>query len=252
MLWEASNHNPIAVLAGLSAERRADLCADAAFLALLRDCEWQLSHYLAARTWFARTAKSRQKRLKIAYFCAEFGLHECLPQYAGGLGILAGDHLKSASDLGIPLVGVGLLYRCGYYRQELRQDGTTRAVFPRHDFARLPIFDTEQIVAVPMGQRTVRARIWRVQVGRVPLYLLDTDLSANRPRDRAITERLYGGDQETRIGQEMMLGIGGVRSFGNARYPPNHFPSQRGPRGILHARTAPPPARKRRIYRARN
>jgi len=222
-LWEATNHNPIATLAALPPERRDVVSNEPAVLALLRDCERQLAKYLAAPTWFRRSATAPQRRVRVAYFCAEFGLHECLPQYAGGLGVLAGDHLKSASDLGIPLVGVGLLYRCGYYRQELRRDGTTHAVFPRHDFSRLPIIDTGKVVSVPLGRRSVRARIWRAQVGRVPLYLLDTDLPANRPRDRAITERLYGGDQQTRIQQEILLGVGGVRALDALGVRPNVF-----------------------------
>jgi len=211
--WEATNHNPIRTLAALTPERRADLQQDAVFLKLVADCEAQLSRYLRARTWFQRSAKPKQKRVRVAYFCAEFGLHECLPQYAGGLGVLAGDHLKSASDLGIPLVGVGLLYRCGYYRQQLRPDGTTNAVFAWHDFTDWPIEDTGLTTAVPIGRRFVHAKIWRAQVGRVPLYLLDTDVPTNRPRDRKITDRLYGGDQETRIQQEIVLGIGGVRAL---------------------------------------
>jgi starch phosphorylase len=213
VLWEATNHNPLLTLAALPLERRAVLAGDGDFLGLLRACERQLAQYLRARTWFQRTATPAQKRMRVAYFCAEFGLHECLPLYAGGLGVLAGDHLKSASDLGLPLVGVGLLYRCGYYRQELRRDGSTRVVYPRLDFAALPISATGRTIAVPLGRRAVHAKIWKAQVGRVPLYLLDTDIPQNRPRDRRITEHLYGGDQETRIQQEILLGMGGVRGL---------------------------------------
>ena len=213
VLWEATNHNPIAVLAGLSPERGAALAEDPVLLSLLRRCELQWAGYLGAKTWFQRTATPQQKRIRVAYFCAEFGLHECLPQYAGGLGVLAGDHLKSASDLGLPLVGVGLLYRSGYYHQELRRDGTTRVLYPRYDFSLLPISDTGRLVHVPLRRREVQARIWQVQVGRVPLYLLDTDVSGNSPRERAITARLYGGDPETRIQQEIVLGVGGMRAL---------------------------------------
>ena len=228
VLWEATNHNPTRTLAELPDERRAALQQDAGFLALLRDCERQLSRYLTARTWFQRTATPAQRRVRVAYFCAEFGLHECLPLYAGGLGILAGDHLKSASDLGIPLVGVGLLYRSGYYRQELHADGTTRAVFPRHDFTRWPIADAGCTIAVPMGRREVHAKVWKAQVGRVPLYLLDADIPANKPRDRVITERLYGGDQETRIRQEILLGVGGVRALEALGMRPTVFHQNEG------------------------
>ncbi len=213
VVWEASNHNPLTTLKHLSPERKDALRTDAGFARLLRDCERHLAEYLKARTWFQRRAKPDQKRLRIAYFCAEFALHESFPIYSGGLGVLAGDHLKSASDLGIPLIAVGLLYRRGYYRQQLATDGATRAIFPRYDFSELPISSTDHVVTVPLGRRLLRAKVWCAQVGRVPLYLLDTDVPENRPTDRRLTERLYGGDQETRIQQEILLGIGGVRAL---------------------------------------
>jgi starch phosphorylase len=140
----------------------------------------------------------------------EYGLHECIPLYSGGLGILAADHLKSASDLGVPLTGIGILWREGYYTQEITPGGDTRALYPRTDFERIPARDTGLEIAVPIGRRAVRARIWKVVVGRVDLYLLDTDLPSNRPADRALTSRLYGGDNEHRIRQEALLGVGGV------------------------------------------
>ncbi len=213
VLWEATQHNPIRTLAALPPERRAALADDGPLLALLADCERQLKRYLAAPTWFQRAAAPHQRRMRVAYFCAEYGLHECLPLYAGGLGVLAGDHLKSASDLGVPLVAVGLLYRSGYYRQALRADGTTAVIYPDYDFTQLPLHDTGRTIRVPLGGRSVRVRIWRAQVGRVPLYLLDTDVAGNAPADRAITQRLYGGDSETRIRQEIVLGMGGVRAL---------------------------------------
>jgi starch phosphorylase len=211
--WEATNHNPLAVIAGLPPHRRAALADDRPVQALLGACEKQLRGYLRARPWFRKQFTGPRSRLRVAYFCAEFALHESLPQYAGGLGVLAGDHLKSASDLGVPLVGVGLLYRNGYYEQAFDADGATRVTYPQLDFDRLPIRDTGQSIAVPMGRRDVHAKIWEVRVGRVTLYLLDTDLPDNRPADRAITAHLYGGDQETRIQQEMLLGIGGYRAL---------------------------------------
>jgi len=213
VLWEATNHNPIRTLAELPPERRASLADDAPLNRLLADCERQLKRYLAAPTWFRRAAAPHQRRMRAAYFCAEYGLHECLPLYAGGLGVLAGDHLKSASDLGVPLVAVGLLYRNGYYRQSLRADGTTQVIYPDYDFTQLPLHDTGRVIGVPVGRRAVRAKVWRAQVGRVPLYLLDTDVAGNAPVDRAITQRLYGGDSETRIRQEIVLGMGGVRAL---------------------------------------
>ena len=221
--WEATNHNPIRTYALMPAERRAMLAGDRDFLALLRDCERQLAEYLRARTWFQRHATAAQKRTRIAYFCAEYGLHESLPVYAGGLGVLAGDHLKSTSDLGIPLVAVGLLYRSGYYTQELRRDGSTRVRYPQLDARHLPVIDTGRVLTLPIGGRAVRVRIWRVQIGRVPLFLLDTDMPANAPRDRAITQHLYGGDQETRIQQEVLLGVGGVRALDALGIKPTVF-----------------------------
>ncbi len=211
--WEASNHNPLRVLAELTPARRVALEAQADFLKLLANVEQQLRSYLKARTWYDAQWRRKHKRVRVAYFCAEFGLHESFPQYAGGLGILAGDHLKSASDLGVPLVAVGLLYQCGYYEQSLGQAGDTQATFVRYDRAEWPLEDTGVTISVPLGRRSVQARVWRVQVGRVPLYMLDTDLPSNKPRDRAITERLYGGDQEMRIRQEILLGVGGTRAL---------------------------------------
>jgi starch phosphorylase len=209
-LWEACGRNPLATLRRLTPERRETLESDATFLAHLASCERQLDAYLRTRTWFERQARSRRRRMLVAYFSAEYAIDDCLPIYSGGLGVLAGDHLKSASDLGVPLVAVGLLYRCGYCRQELRPDGSTRSIYPRYDFDELPVRDTGRRVAVPLGGRRVRAKIWWAQVGRVALYLLDTDVPENAARDRAITRVLYGGDTKTRIAQEIVLGVGGV------------------------------------------
>lgn len=221
--WEATQHNPLKTLAGLTPARRTALAAHREFQQLLTTCERQLRDYLRACTWFQRTADPRTRRLRIAYFCAEFAIHESMQQYAGGLGVLAGDHLKSASDLGVPLVAVGLLYRSGYYRQALRPDGTTDAHFPHYDFADWPVQDTGRRIRVPLGRRAVLVRIWQLQVGRVPVYLLDTDLPDNRPADRTITARLYGGDNETRIQQELILGVGGTRALQALGVPVNVF-----------------------------
>ena len=207
--WDATNHNPRHLLVQLSADRLDELARDESWLRRLQGCERQLAAYLRGRSWFAHTSTARTRRLRVAYFCAEYALHESVPLYSGGLGVLAGDHLKSSSDLGIPLVAVGLLYRQGYYRQSVEPDGSTKVTYPPLDFGLLPICDTRKTVKVPMGRSAVNARIWRLEVGRVPLYLLDTDLPANRPRDRAITGRLYGGDSEMRIRQEVLLGVGG-------------------------------------------
>ena len=213
VVWRASNHNPIKTLASLPPERREALASDAAFIIQLKRCEQYLRRYRRARTWFARTAKGRDKRLKVAYFCSEYAIHESMPQYAGGLGVLAGDHLKSASDLGIPLVAVGRLYRHGYYEQQLNTDGTTRVFYPRYDFRDWPLEDTGKSIAVTLARRKVYARIWKLQVGRTELYLLDADIPDNRPSDRALTHYLYGGAAESRLRQQILLGIGGFRAL---------------------------------------
>lgn len=222
-LGEALGHNPLATLAAVPRERIEQLEQDAEFLAHLDQCERRLAGYLGARTWFERTARGRDRRVRVAYFCAEYGLHECLPQYAGGLGVLAGDHLKSASDLGLPLVGVGLLYHCGYYRQSLATDGSHRVLYPRYDFASLPLEDSGRRVRVLLGRRTLEARIWKVHVGRVLLLLLDSDTLPNPPALRRVTAQLYGGDEETRIQQEILLGIGGVRALAALGLPATVF-----------------------------
>jgi starch phosphorylase len=209
-LWATTHQSPTATLFRLPPERSTSLALDLDFLAHLERCEQNLARYLAHRPWFARVHGRRTKGPLVAYFCAEFGLHESLPIYCGGLGILAGDHLKAASDLGVPLVGVGLHYRRGYYRQELSADGRTRVLRERHPEHDLPLLDTGRKISVPMGRRRVRARIWQVQVGRVPLYLLDTDLGENRAPDRRLTDDLYGGDRVYRIEQEVLLGVGGM------------------------------------------
>jgi len=212
-LWRATNHNPIRTLESLPPDRRDALADHDALVAQLARCERQLRQYLRAATWFTRTARGRDRRLRVAYFCAEYALHESMPQYAGGLGVLAADHLKAASDLGVPLVGVGLLYRHGYYEQQFRADGSTCVIYPHYDFRDWPLQDTGRTVAVPLARRIVYARIWKLQVGRTPLYLLDTDISRNTPRDRALTHYLYGADPEARLQQQVILGIGGCRAL---------------------------------------
>ena len=155
----------------------------------------------------------------IAYFSAEFALHQSLPIYAGGLGVLAGDHCKEASDLGIPLIGVGFMYPQGYFHQMISPEGWQQEVYERLNWADAPVEQATLpdgkpcIVAVPLGNRSVLVSVWKVQLGRVKLYLLDTDLEENAPWDRELSARLYGGDRETRIQQEIILGIGGVRAL---------------------------------------
>ena len=155
----------------------------------------------------------------IAYFSAEFGIHESVPIYSGGLGMLAGDHLKSASDLGIPLVGVGLMYQKGYFRQYLNTDGWQQEHYIENDFHNMPLELVQKengnalTINIQFPDRTVQVQIWKAMIGRVPLYLLDTNLPCNSPHDRTITQTLYGGDSEMRICQEIVLGIGGLKAL---------------------------------------
>jgi starch phosphorylase len=221
--WSATNQSPQSTLGRLQREHLERLAEDPRFIAHLARVEGALAHYLGHQTWFLRRPGTQPKRLRVAYFSAEFGLHESFPVYCGGLGVLAGDHLKSASDLGVPLAGVGLLYRRGYYRQELTSTGQTRVVRCRHRPEELPVVDTGRRIALALGRRTVVARIWRAEVGRVPLYLLDTDLSENRPRDRALTDDLYGGDTVYRLEQEILLGVGGMLALDAVGEAPTVF-----------------------------
>ncbi|GAM08711.1 glycogen phosphorylase [Geobacter sp. OR-1] len=217
-LWHAVRHNPIEMLGTLQQATLDSLAADEGFMSTLEQVDEKLQSYLSGATWFEKM-HGKDHQLTIAYFSMEFGFHESLPIYSGGLGILSGDHLKSASDLGIPLVGVGLLYRQGYFRQYLNIEGWQQEYYPENDFYNLPLHlerDENRVplsVEVDLPGRKLKAHIWRVQVGRVPLYLLDTNLEENSPEDREITAQLYGGDHEMRIRQEILLGIGGIRAL---------------------------------------
>lgn len=212
-MWKATNHNPVRTLESLPPERCELLGRDPAFVSRLVESERGLREYHRAKRWFQRAAKGAERRLKVAYFCSEYALHESMPQYAGGLGVLAGDHLKSASDLGVPLVGIGRLYRCGYYEQQFHADGSTKVVYPQYDFRTWPLEDTGQTIAVPIARKIVYAKIWKQRVGRTELYLLDTDISRNRPEDRKLTHYLYGANAEYRIQQLILLGVGGHRAL---------------------------------------
>jgi len=217
IMWERCYGNPVRLLGWIAQERYDELAADDGFLAHLDRVSARLTAYMENGAWFGRTYP--QSDLKVAYFCAEFGIVEGLRIYSGGLGILAGDHLKSASALGIPLVAVGLMYRRGYFRQYLNADGWQQESYPEADYYNLPLTlerqqdGTARTLRVEFPGRKVEAQIWRAQVGRVPLYLLDTDLPSNSPDDRTITGYLYGGDRDTRIQQEILLGIGGLRAL---------------------------------------
>ncbi len=218
-LWRELDNNPIKLLGTVSQKTLQEAAESESFMAHLERVEKELkSHTGAERTWFSDNVTAAGD-VQIAYFSAEFGIHECLPIYSGGLGVLAGDHLKSASELGLPLVGVGLLYRMGYFRQYLNFDGWQQERFPETDFHNIPVSpvmnnQNEYLrIKVEYPGRDVFARIWEVKIGRINLYLLDTNIDENNIEDRAITDHLYGGDNETRIKQEIMLGIGGVRAL---------------------------------------
>lgn len=217
-LWSACSHNPLKLLNSITQSRLDALAENQGFLSQLNRAVEKLQLYLNEQTWFQKVS-SNPDDLVIAYFSAEFGLHECLPLYSGGLGILAGDHLKSASDLGIPLVGVGLLYQKGYFRQYLSIDGWQQEAYIENNFYDMPIELIQKedgkplTISVEYPGRVVHAQIWRISVGRVKLYLLDTNIESNSPADRMITATLYGGDRELRIRQEIMLGIGGSKAL---------------------------------------
>lgn len=215
--WETSAHNPVRLLQTIPPEALAELEGDQGFLTELRRVSHAFDEYMQSAPRLAVQGTSETE--VIAYFSLEFALTESLPNYSGGLGVLAGDHLKSASDLGIPLVGVGLLYQQGYFRQVLGPDGWQREEYHEIDVAAQPVHRVRDsrgeplTVRIPFDTRDVMASVWRIDVGRTSLFLLDTHLEANQPADRAISGRLYGGDLETRIQQEMLLGIGGIRAL---------------------------------------
>ena len=217
-LWRLSDNNPVKMLGMIKQDKLSQALNDEGFMAHLSRVIKSLDDYLGGQTWF-ESKYGKVDKPQIAYFSMEFGLAECLPIYSGGLGILAGDHLKSASELGIPLAGVGLLYQRGYFQQYLNADGWQQETYPDNDFYNLPIqpmLDDNRIpilVDVEFPDRKILCRIWKVDVGRVPLYLLDTNTPENNYHDRRITYQLYGGDKETRIQQEMVLGIGGMKAL---------------------------------------
>lgn len=228
--WEASQHDPVHTLEMISLERWASLASDAEIIAAVAAAQTRLDEAIGGQRWFQQRGESPLEL--VAYFSPEFGLSETLPQYSGGLGILAGDHLKAASDLGVPLVGIGLLYAEGYFRQRLDPDGWQVERFPRLDPAGLPIVDTGLTVPLDLAGEPLRVRVWRVHVGRVPLYLLDTDVEGNSPGTRAVTDRLYGGDTEHRLRQEIVLGIGGVRALRALGLHPQVMHSNEGHAGF--------------------
>ncbi len=218
--WERSGHDPVRVLGEISSARFAELAADAETVVTVRELADDLAAYLGEPRWYqAEREDDPTLPEAVGYFSMEFGVSGVLPNYSGGLGVLAGDHLKAASDLGVPLVAVGLLYRSGYFRQSLALDGWQVETYPVLDPQGLPLHlltdnsGEPLLVTVNMpGGRVLSVRVWRAAVGRVPLLLLDSDIEENEADLRGVTDRLYGGDQNHRIRQEILVGVGGVRA----------------------------------------
>jgi starch phosphorylase len=246
VLWESCDRDPGRMLGAVTAERFAELSADEVFLAKLDAVHTDLRRYLTEPRWYQKQqGEGRDLPAAIGYFSPEFGITEVLPQYSGGLGILAGDHLKAASDLGVPIIGVGLLYGSGYFRQSLSRDGWQLEHYPNYDPQGLPISALEDANANPVRitldlpeGRTLYAQVWVAKVGRVPLLMLDSDLEENDATLRQITDRLYGGGVDHRLEQELLLGIGGVRAIraycaATGHTPPEVFHTNEGHAGFL-------------------
>ncbi|MBT2898331.1 alpha-glucan family phosphorylase [Streptomyces sp. McG3] len=218
--WRPADADPVRLLGSLSAGRLTELAGDEEYLGRLAEASADLAEYLNGPRWYQeQRAAGAELPSAVAYFSPEFGVTAALPQYSGGLGILAGDHLKAASDLGVPLIGVGLLYRHGYFRQTLSREGWQQEHYPVLDPNELPLDLVREadgaparvVLALP-GGRSLHACVWLARVGRVPLLLLDSDVEENAPGERDVTDRLYGGGSDHRLLQEMLLGIGGVRA----------------------------------------
>ncbi len=220
-LWERIGHNPVHFLSELDPQLLEQAARDNVYLEHYDNVLENFDRYMhprAEETWFSQTYPEYVDQT-IAYFSAEFGLHESLPIYSGGLGILSGDHCKEASDLGLPFVGVGFLYPQGYFRQAVTREGVQEAFYDKLHFSEAPATPAlgpdgnEVMISVDLPGRRIHAKVWKLQVGRISLYLMDTDVAPNAPHDRELSARLYGGDREMRISQEIVLGIGGVRAL---------------------------------------
>lgn len=226
-VWEAAGHNPVTFLRQVSPTALKAATRNRGYLAQYDEVLRSFDDYMASadQAWYPTHYPERVES-PIAYFSTEFGLHESLPIYAGGLGVLSGDHLKEASDLGMPVVALGFLYTQGYFRQHITEDGWQEAEYTPLEFADLPVrpvldqVEMPLTVAVDLPGRSVQARLWRIQIGRVPLYLLDSNVEANLDPDRELTARLYTSDLESRISQEVLLGLGGVRALRALGYNP--------------------------------
>ncbi|MGH9022144.1 MAG: alpha-glucan family phosphorylase, partial [Acidimicrobiia bacterium] len=229
--WEASSHDPMRLLE-VGRERLQTLASDSSFISYLSEVHAELRGYVESPRWFQERGGSPLR--SVAYFSPEFGLSEALPQYSGGLGALAGDHLKAASGLGLPLVGVSLFYRSGYFRQELNPDGWQQERYPRLDPHAMALTRVEGArVEVDLAGEPLVAQVWRADVGRIRLYLLDADLEENSEEARRVTDRLYGGDVEHRLRQEILLGVGGTRALSVLGETPQVFHINEGHASFL-------------------
>jgi len=240
-LWEEAGHNPVRMLRQVHQEKLLAAANDEAFCSELDAVVGQLHAYLSKDDrWYKKTYEDNYEKNLVAYFSAEFGLHESLPIYSGGLGILAGDHCKAASDLGVPFVAMGLLYRLGYFRQKINRDGWQETDLVHWNFHELPISEVRDpesnkpfMIAVELPGRMVHAKVWEVKVGLIRLFLLDCDVPENSEEDRKITYQLYGGDHEMRIKQEIVLGIGGACALRGMGLKPAVFHMNEGHAAFL-------------------
>ncbi|MSV85680.1 MAG: alpha-glucan family phosphorylase, partial [Actinobacteria bacterium] len=245
--WDEGGHDPRRVLAEASTERLLQLSTDPVFLERLAAADAALSAYLDLPRWYqqvaaqnsglnsdARAEFDSNKAATIAYFSPEFGISEAVPQYSGGLGILAGDHLKAASDLGVPLVAIGLFYRHGYFRQSLSVDGWQQERFPDLDPHAMALELCDGVrITLDLAGETLTAQVWKATVGRTPLYMLDADIPENPESLQLVTDRLYGGDVEHRLRQEILLGVGGIRALRALGIEAEVFHTNEGHAGFL-------------------
>lgn len=231
-IWAETWHDPIRLLGQVSRSRLEELAADSEFMQMLSKVHGGLTTYRQSQRWFQRL--DDQPFESVAYFSPEFGIAEALPQYSGGLGVLAGDHLKAASSLGIPLVGVGLFYRQGYFRQELDADGWQQERYINLDPHSMALEMVQNArVELDLAGTSVAAEVWKAEVGRIPLFLLDSDVEGNDEEGRGVTDRLYGGGAEHRLRQEILLGIGGVQALSAMGFEPQVFHTNEGHAGFL-------------------
>jgi starch phosphorylase len=237
--WHASNHNPVRLLQTCRQARLEEMAANDDFLRAMKSVVQKFEAYMARKDTWGKSRKEAVMKGPVAYFSAEFGFHESFPNYSGGLGILSGDHCKSASDLDIPFVAVSLLYRHGYFKQQINKEGWQENLALNQNFSHLavqPILDAEKnhlTIAVKILDRWVRVRVWKLAVGRITLYLMDTNVPENAAEDREITSQLYGGDHEMRIKQEIILGVGGIHALNALGIKPSVYHLNEGHAAFL-------------------